>query len=102
MTREDILKMGPGRELDIQVAIIVFGDLTKTKPFSIDISATEGVINKMLSLGWLFRLEGAPKEKFVALFYHLKDWNKTLLCGEGSLSEAIIKAALIAKLSEPE
>lgn len=113
LSREKILAMEPGPELDALVDVIVMkqdrGELTKMTWFipsgqseweypaySSDISAAWEVVEKMKSDNWNFVLsDDLYQDRWSATFYW--DPNQTPIeCVEKIAPEAICKAALLA------
>ena len=95
MTRDDVLAMEPGRELDALVAKKVMGWFEVWKPFSpsTDISAAWEVVEKLQGTYWV-RMNSMMKDHSCGVGKPDMRWEYY----GNSMPEAICKAALLAVL----
>lgn len=103
MTREEILAMKPGRELDALVFKFVMGGHIPKPPFranfmkySSDITAAWGIVERFKSKGYLFSLKNLVGGNYE---FTLTDWvgKCDIYSAQGDTpQEAICKAALYA------
>lgn len=104
MTREEILAMRPGRDLDLLVCERVFDNKTfgSVKPYSTDISAAWPVVEEMLSLGFSFSLQKqiitGREPAWECCFFEGPPASP--IRGIKTAPEAICKAASLAKLED--
>ena len=116
MTKEEILAMQPGRELNAQIARLLGRPVYKNRegrwlirtgsksldspplPYSTDISAAWQVVERMIAEGFMFYLRGDIKlEGWECNIYKAVPANYPVRWFEAA-PEAICKAALLTKL----
>lgn len=106
MTKEKILAMKPGRELDLLVCVMVFDNKTfgSVKPYSTDISAAWQVMKRLREESWCIEVRIADICWIVMELLRTPPVRVEVSAGThfDSLPEAICKAALLAKQKTQE
>lgn len=103
LTREAVLAMEAGPEMDAWVALKVTGleeCFAGYPPYSTDIAAAWEVVGKLLDKGWLVNTECGGPTPNLAIVYRqsAKDIGCETHCGDGPIPLAICRAALLATL----